>query len=87
MTNTSTLQHQLQTLVSGRKGYLTRSLPSARKNHASSPPRYQGTGSGFDYKQMETSIDQMVAECLMHGRQTSSVLRALFGIIPSLIGR
>jgi hypothetical protein len=50
-------------------------------------PRSPEMGGFFDYKQMEITIDQMVAESLMHGRQTSGVLRALFGIIPSLIGR
>lgn len=36
---------------------------------------------------LESMIDQMVASSLMHGRQTSGILRTLFGIVPSLIGR
>jgi hypothetical protein len=50
-------------------------------------PQYPGAGGGYGSGQMEASIDQMVAESLMHGRQTSSVLRALFGLVPILIGR
>ncbi|MFH1158063.1 MAG: hypothetical protein V1721_04165 [Pseudomonadota bacterium] len=44
-------------------------------------------GGNFDRRQMEISIDEMVASTLMHGRQTSGVLRTLFGLVPSLIGR
>ena len=44
-------------------------------------------GGNFDQKKMEIRIDEMVASSLMHGRQTSSVLRTLFGLVPSLIGR
>ncbi len=44
-------------------------------------------GENFDRRKMEISIDEMVASSLMHGRQTSSVLRTLFGLVPSLIGR
>jgi hypothetical protein len=50
-------------------------------------PQYPGNGGGFGTGQMEITIDQMVAETLMHGRQTSGVLRALFGLVPMLIGR
>jgi hypothetical protein len=51
---------------------------------------FPGIGNGgviFDNRQMEVMIDQMVAESLMYGRQTTGILRSLFGIIPSLIGR
>ncbi len=41
----------------------------------------------FDRKQMEAMIDELVASSLVHGRQTSKILRALFGLVPSLIGR
>ena len=44
-------------------------------------------GGNFDRRQMEISIDEMVASSLMHGRQTSGVLRTLFGLVPKLIGR
>ena len=48
----------------------------------------QASGGGnFDQRKMEIRIDEMVASSLMHGRQTSSVLRTLFGLVPSLIGR
>lgn len=47
-------------------------------------PRQQGS---FDRKQMENMIDELVASSLTNGRQTSRILRALFGLVPSLIGR
>jgi hypothetical protein len=39
-----------------------------------------GGGGGFD-------IDQLVAGSLMEGPRTTSVLRSLFNLVPSLIGR
>ena len=42
---------------------------------------------GLSQAHMEVLIDQMVASSLMHGRQTTGILRTLFGIVPSLIGR
>ncbi len=42
---------------------------------------------GFDRKYLEITIDQMVANSLMRGRQTSGVMRTLFGLAPSLMGR
>lgn len=42
---------------------------------------------GLNQKQLEITIDQMVASSLTRGRQTSSVLNTLFGLAPSLIGR
>ncbi len=44
-------------------------------------------GGVLDQRHMEATIDQMVAASLVGGRQTSGVLRALFGLVPSLIGR
>lgn len=41
----------------------------------------------FDRRTLEITIDQMVAHSLMRGKETGGVLRALFGIVPSLIGR
>lgn len=41
----------------------------------------------FNQKQLEITIDQMVAQSLTQGRQTTGVLRSLFGIAPGLIGR
>lgn len=45
------------------------------------------TTGAFDRKYLEITIDQMVADSLIRGRQTSSVMRSLFGIAPSLLGR
>ena len=42
---------------------------------------------GMDQKYLEITIDQMVANSLLRGRQTSGVLRTLFGLGPSLLGR
>ncbi len=41
----------------------------------------------MNQKQLEITIDQMVAQSLAQGRQTTSVLRSLFGLAPGLIGR
>lgn len=46
----------------------------------------EGTGA-FDQKYLEITIDQMVANSLLRGRQTSGVMRTLFGLAPSLMGR
>lgn len=40
-----------------------------------------------DRKYLEITIDQMVANSLLRGRQTSGVLRSLFGLAPDLTGR
>ncbi len=45
------------------------------------------TQDAFGVKQLEITIDQMVARALTGGRETSGVLRALFGLAPGLIGR
>jgi hypothetical protein len=53
--------------------------------------RQTGAGAGgmgfFDNRQLATSIDQLVAASLMNGKQTSGVMRAIFGLVPGLIGR
>lgn len=41
----------------------------------------------FNQKQLEITIDQMVAQSLTQGQQTTGVLRSLFGLAPNLIGR
>lgn len=41
----------------------------------------------FDRKTLLITIDQMVANSLANGKETGGVLRALFGIVPSLLGR
>jgi hypothetical protein len=47
----------------------------------------QTRNGGFDARSMESVIDQMIAASLVRGKETSSVLRTLFGIVPTLIGR
>ena len=41
----------------------------------------------INQRQLEITIDQMVAQSLTQGRQTTGVLRSLFGLAPGLIGR
>lgn len=45
------------------------------------------TSGAYDRRTLEITIDQMVAQSLVSGRQTGSVLQSLFGLVPSLIGR
>ena len=56
-------------------------------NNSSASVTAQETSSGYDQRTLEITIDQMVAQSLVHGRQTGSVLQSLFGLVPSLIGR
>lgn len=90
----------LHALFGGRGGMpgrdmTGRDMPGSFDDGSSppSPRRDSGVLQGqrhngaFDRRQLEISIDQMVASSLVHGRQTSGVLRALFGLVPSLIGR
>ncbi|MEZ0226533.1 MAG: hypothetical protein ACAH83_18395 [Alphaproteobacteria bacterium] len=41
----------------------------------------------FDRKSLEITIDQMVANALTQGSETTGILRSLFGLVPGLIGR
>lgn len=41
----------------------------------------------FGQKQLEITIDQMVANALTQGRETSGVMRSIFGLVPGLSGR
>lgn len=41
----------------------------------------------MNQKSLEITIDQMVADSLMRGRNTTGVLRSLFGLSPNLLGR
>jgi hypothetical protein len=41
----------------------------------------------FNQRYLEITIDQMVANSLLRGRQTSGVMRSLFGLAPTLMGR
>ncbi len=45
------------------------------------------SGGGMDARALEITIDQIVANSLSRGRETGGVLRTLFGIVPSLLGR
>lgn len=56
-------------------------------NNSSASVTAQETSGGYDQRTLEITIDQMVAQSLVHGRQTGSVLQSLFGLVPSLIGR
>lgn len=56
-------------------------------NNTSAQVGVRETGDGYDQKTLEITIDQMVAQSLVRGRQTGSVLQSLFGLAPSLIGR
>ena len=76
-------------LQSGIKDLLKKELSASfslneNKNKKNSATEKQNS---FDLRKMEFDIDQMVAASLMGGRQTSGVLRSLFGLVPSLIGR
>ncbi|MDE1151410.1 MAG: hypothetical protein PW788_02640 [Micavibrio sp.] len=57
------------------------------QNNSDATVTARETSDGFDQRTLEITIDQMVANSLVRGRETSSVLRSLFGIVPSLIGR
>lgn len=56
-------------------------------NNTSAQVSAQETTGAYDRRTLEITIDQMVAQSLVHGRQTGSVLQNLFGLVPSLIGR
>jgi hypothetical protein len=45
------------------------------------------TTDGFDRRALEITIDQMVASSLARGAETTGILRSLFGLVPTLIGR
>jgi len=57
------------------------------QNNSDATVTARETSGTFDQRTLEITIDQMVANSLVRGRETSSVLRSLFGIVPSLIGR
>lgn len=56
-------------------------------NNTSSAVSVHESADAFDRKSLEITIDQMVANSLLRGRQTSGVMRTLFGLAPSLLGR
>jgi hypothetical protein len=42
---------------------------------------------GFDRKMLEITIDQMVANALTRGQETTGILRSIFNLVPALSGR
>lgn len=56
-------------------------------NNTSASVTAQESSDAFDRKTLEITIDQMVAHSLANGKETGGVLRALFGIVPGLLGR
>ena len=56
-------------------------------NNASVSVSAQESQGPFNQKYLEITIDQMVANSLLQGRQTTGVMRTLFGLVPSLTGR
>lgn len=56
-------------------------------NNAGASVQARETEGPFNEKYLEITIDQMVANSLVSGRQTSGVLKTLFGLAPGLIGR
>lgn len=57
------------------------------QNNSGAQVSARQSADGFDQKTLEITIDQMVANSLLRGRETSGVLRTLFGLVPTLIGR
>jgi hypothetical protein len=56
-------------------------------NNAGAMVTARETAGALQQKQLEITIDQMVAQSLTQGRQTTGVLRSLFGLAPGLMGR
>lgn len=70
----------------GGRGAQQSSLNVVIHNNAGASVSASESGS-FDRKMLEITIDQMVANSLSGGRETTGVLRSLFGITPVLLGR
>lgn len=75
----------LAAVFSGRAGGASASV--VIHNNTPAQVGVSETTDSFDRKTLEITIDQMVANSLARGRETGGVLRALFGIVPSLLGR
>ena len=56
-------------------------------NNSAAQVTARESAGAMNQKQLEITIDQMVAQSLAQGRQTTGVLRSLFGLAPGLIGR
>lgn len=57
------------------------------QNNSSASISARQVDDGFDQKSLEITIDQMVANSLLRGRETTGVLRSLFNLVPVLMGR
>ncbi len=57
------------------------------QNNSSAAVSARQVDDGFDQKSLEITIDQMVANSLLRGRETTGVLRSLFNLVPVLMGR
>ena len=57
------------------------------QNNSSTSVSARQVDDGFDQKSLEITIDQMVANSLLRGRETTGVLRSLFNLVPVLMGR
>lgn len=56
-------------------------------NNAGVPVSAQQGMDAFDRKTLEITIDQMVANALTRGQETTGILRAVFNLVPALTGR
>lgn len=84
------LRHELAAGIAtafGGKAQAAQPFSVVIHNNAGAQVSAREGHDAFDRKTLEITIDQMVANSLMRGKETGGVLRALFGIVPSLIGR
>jgi len=81
------LQESFKNLLGSLAGPAAGGLNIVIHNNTAAAVTARETSGAFDRKYLEITIDQMVADSLIRGRQTSSVMRSLFGIAPSLLGR
>lgn len=83
------LQNLVQKKGTGGISGVFKVLPknSGYLKHSAAKHTSSGSGGFFNSRQMELSVDKLIASSLVNGRQTSGVLRTLFGIVPNLIGR
>jgi hypothetical protein len=94
---TSPNTHALALL--GREQRLSRALSrrspvrrAAEKKEEGASSRLSGLARGVAapggaHGMLDSTVDEMVATALSRGRRTSGVMRALFGLSPSLSGR
>jgi hypothetical protein len=70
-----------------RGGFAGAGLQVVIYNNAGVSVTARETSGAFDRKQLEITIDQMVAGALVRGRQTTGILNGLFNLSPALSGR